>query len=83
MYAAFGECSPAPECRLKLILCRPGLNYLRLAEIPVNAFAPLDKAILGVQAAMHLYTIIGLEQLPPRLLSGLLLGLIGTGTLLQ
>lgn len=58
-----------------------GLNYLRLADKTI--LAPLDKTILGVQAAMHLFTIIGIEQLPPRLLSGLLLSLIGAGSLLN
>ncbi|SCV69925.1 BQ2448_1319 [Microbotryum intermedium] len=53
-----------------------GLNYLRIASV-VGPLTQLDKLILAAQAGMHLFTLIGLTQAPPRVLSGLLLGLIG------
>ncbi|KDE07661.1 hypothetical protein MVLG_02121 [Microbotryum lychnidis-dioicae p1A1 Lamole] len=55
-----------------------GLNYLRIASV-VGPLTQLDKLILAVQASMHLFTLAGLTQVPPRVLSGLLLCLLGVG----
>lgn len=56
-----------------------GLNYLRIAGVPI--LAPLDYAILAGQGAMHLYTLFTMPDLPPRVLSGVLLGLVTAGLL--
>ncbi|KAL8277552.1 hypothetical protein RQP46_009984 [Phenoliferia psychrophenolica] len=56
-----------------------GLNYLRLATVPSALYTTLDKAILTAQMAMHLFTLLGLQQTPPRVLSALVFALAGLG----
>ncbi|SCZ89846.1 BZ3500_MvSof-1268-A1-R1_Chr9g10616 [Microbotryum saponariae] len=66
------------EARTALKGWYQGLNYLRIASV-VGPLTQLDKLILAVQASMHLFTLAGLTQVPPRVLSGLLFCLLGVG----
>lgn len=65
--------------QLSVSLHQTGLNYLRLASAP--RFALLDKIILVVQASMHVFTVVKMTDVPPKVLSVIMLGALGLGCL--
>lgn len=64
-----------------VLIRRAGLNYLRLAKIQPSSFDMLDRLTVLFQALMHLYTLVGLTQPPPRAISAIILSCIGGGLL--